>query len=125
MRPGALPAAPSSWWPRDAGPRDAGPRDAGPRDAGPRDGGHPDGGTVTAVEYTWRDSELRSPPLRAFNAVGSVLRRAGLDRPSLTPDSVIAAAVKEAGSDDFGTDSYREPLDVFTAACRDEAELTT
>ena len=25
---------------------------------------------MTAAEYTWRDSELRSPPLRAFNAVG-------------------------------------------------------
>ncbi len=23
------------------------------------------------VEYTWRDSELRSPPLRALNAVGA------------------------------------------------------
>jgi len=80
---------------------------------------------VTAVEYTWRDSELRSPPLRAFNAAGSALRKAGLDRPRLTPESVVTAAIKQAGSDDFGTDSYREPLEVFTAACRDEAELTT
>lgn len=81
--------------------------------------------TVTAAEYTWGDSELRSPPLRAFNAAGSALRKAGFDRPRLTPESVIAAAVKQAGSDDFGTASYREPLEVFTAACRDEAELTT
>jgi Sulfotransferase family len=81
---------------------------------------------VTArAEYTWRDSELRSPPLRAVNAVGAGLRRLGLDRPALTPDSVAAAAVKQAGSDDFGTASYREPLEVFTAACREEAELTT
>ena len=38
---------------------------------------------------------------------------------------MLAAAIKAAGSDDFGSDSYREPLEVFIAACRDEAELTT
>jgi hypothetical protein len=81
--------------------------------------------TAAAAEYSWRDSELRSPPLRAFNAAGSALRKAGLDRPRLTPESVVTAAIKQAGSDDFGTDSYREPLEVFTAACREEAELTT
>src|SRR5258708_13975190 len=80
---------------------------------------------MTTVEYTWRDSELRSPPLRAFNAIGAGLSRLGLQRPALTPGSVLAAAMRAAGSDDFGSDSYREPLDVFIAACRDEAELTT
>jgi hypothetical protein len=80
---------------------------------------------MTAVEYTWRDSELRSAPLRAFNAIGAGLSRVGLERPALTRESVLAAAVKAADGDDFGSDSYREPLDVFTAACRDEAELTT
>jgi hypothetical protein len=79
---------------------------------------------VTA-QYTWRDSELRSPPLRAVNAIGAGLRRLGLDKPALTSGSVIAAAIKSAGCDDFGSDSYREPLEVFTAACREEAELTT
>jgi hypothetical protein len=76
-------------------------------------------------EYTWRDSELRSPPLRAVNAVGAGLARLGLDRPALTSESVIASAVKLAGSDDFGSDSYSEPLEVFLAACHSEAELTT
>ena len=37
----------------------------------------------------------------------------------------MKAASKAAGSDDFGTDSYREPLEVFLHACEDEAELTT
>jgi len=75
--------------------------------------------------YTWRDSELTSPPLRALNAVGSRLGRLGLHRPALTPESVMAGAVKIAGSDDFGSDSFAEPLDVFLEACRTEAELTT
>ena len=79
---------------------------------------------MTAVEYTWRDAELRSPPLRAFNAVSAGLRRLGVEWPALTPDSVLAAAVKAAGSREFGSDSYREPLEVFVAACREEAELT-
>ena len=81
-------------------------------------------GSVTGAEFTWRDSELRSPPLRAFNAIGAGLNRLGLDRPALTCESVMAGAVKAAGRDDFGSDSYREPLEVFVTACRDEAELT-
>jgi len=80
---------------------------------------------MAALEYTWRDSELRSPPLRALNAVGAGLARVGLDLPSLSPSSVIAAAAKAAGSDDLGGDSYREPLGVFLDACRSEADLTT
>jgi hypothetical protein len=49
----------------------------------------------------------------------------GIDLPSLEPASVEAAAVKAAGSDDFGGDSYQEPLGVFLDACEREAELTT
>ncbi len=80
---------------------------------------------MTQVEFTWRDSELTSPPLRVLNGVGAQLARFGLDRPSLSPDSVVAAAVKAAGSDDLGSDSYRDPLEIFLEACRTEAELTT
>jgi hypothetical protein len=82
-------------------------------------------GTAGATAYTWRDSELTAPPLRALNAVGARLARRGIVRPALTPEGVERAAVKAAGSDDFGSDSYREPLERFLASCRDEAELTT
>jgi hypothetical protein len=75
--------------------------------------------------YTWRDSELQSKPLRALNKVGAQLSRLGVTRPSLTPSSIVAAAVKTAGSADLGSESYREPLEVFLRACEDEAELTT
>jgi Sulfotransferase family len=80
---------------------------------------------MSSTEYTWRDSELRSKPLRAFNWAGARLARFGPDLPSLAPLSVTASAAKMAGSDDFGSDSYREPLDVFLRACEDEADLTT
>jgi hypothetical protein len=68
---------------------------------------------------------LRSKPLRALNEVGAQLSRLGVTRPSLTPSSIVAAAVKSAGSADLGSASYREPLEVFLRACEDEAELTT
>ena len=80
---------------------------------------------MTDVSYTWRDSELRVAPLRALNAVGARLSRLGVDLPRLTPSSVMAAAAKEAGSGDFGSESYREPLEVFIGACTKEADLTT
>jgi hypothetical protein len=80
---------------------------------------------LTDVTYTWRDSELHFMPLRALNGVGAQLSRFGVVRPSLTPASIIAAARKAAGADDLGSDSYREPLEVFLSACTGEAELTT
>jgi hypothetical protein len=80
---------------------------------------------VSQVDYTWRDAELRSRPLRVINQVGARLSRYGMDVPSLNPSSVMASAVKMAGSDRFGTDSFREPLDVFLGACEEEAALTT
>ncbi|MGD0746481.1 MAG: sulfotransferase [Acidimicrobiales bacterium] len=80
---------------------------------------------MSATEYTWRDSELHSRPLLALNWAGARLARFGHPVPSLTPSSVTAAAAKAAGSDDFGSDSYREPLEVYLRACEDEAELTT
>jgi Sulfotransferase family len=79
---------------------------------------------MSDVEYTWRDSELRSRPLLALNWVGERLRRRGMALPSLSPSSVTKAASKLAGSEDFGTDSFREPLDVFLRSCEDEAQLT-
>ena len=80
---------------------------------------------MTAPDVTWRDSELTSRPLRAVNRAGEGLARLGVDLPSLSPAAVMASAAKAAGSDDFGSDSFRQPLSVFLEACRREAELTT
>ncbi len=76
------------------------------------------------VEYTWRDAELRSRPLRALNQVGGQLSRVGVNFPSMQPSAIMAAAVKQAGNDDFGSDSYQEPLRVFLDSCVAEADLT-
>jgi hypothetical protein len=80
---------------------------------------------MSQIEYTWRDSELHSRPFLALNWVGGQIGRTGVDLPSLRPASVVRAAARLAGSDDFGSDSFREPLEVFLRACQEEAELTT
>jgi len=80
---------------------------------------------LTDVAYTWRDSELRALPLRALNGVGAQFERFGRTLPSLKPESVIATAVRSAGSDGLGSDSFREPLEVFLGACEAEADLST
>jgi hypothetical protein len=74
--------------------------------------------------YTWRDGELKSPVLRALNVGGRLLAAVGR-RPSLDPDDLVAAAIKQAGSDDLGSDSYREPLERLTDSLESEAQLTT
>jgi hypothetical protein len=88
----------------------------------------PPSATDAPPEYTFRDAELKSPVLKAANAVGSGLRRFGIEKPGLDPDAVVAAAMKDAGVSDvaaLGSDSYREPLETYLRACEDEAELTT
>ena len=37
----------------------------------------------------------------------------------------MAAARKAAGSSDLGSDSPKEPLEVFLSSCRTDADLTT
>lgn len=73
---------------------------------------------------SFRDAGLRSPLLRGINRAGRVFAAAGI-RPRLDPDDIVARAVKAAGSDALGSDSYREPLEVFVAAIEQEADLTT
>jgi hypothetical protein len=74
-------------------------------------------------EYSFRDASLRSPILRALNVAGGALERVGVRWPPLDPDGIVASARKQAGSDDLGGDSYREPLEVYVRAVEQEAEL--
>jgi hypothetical protein len=76
-----------------------------------------------AAHYTFRDAQLRSFPLRALNLVGGWLERLGKPLPVLDPDGIVELARKEAGSKDLGSDSYREPLERYLRAAREEAEL--
>jgi hypothetical protein len=77
------------------------------------------------AEYSFRDAQLRSAPVRALNRIGSWLEHAGWEGPTLDPDRVVAAAQKLAGATDLGCDSYREPLERYLRAAREEAQLNT
>ncbi len=74
--------------------------------------------------YTYRDGKITSPLLRSLNAAGSAAQSMGL-KPSLDPDHLVKAAVQEAGSSNFGGDSYREPLERYVQALESEAHLST
>lgn len=80
---------------------------------------------MSARTYTYRDAGLASKPLRAFNRLTAPLRMLGVKLPSLAPDDLLAAAAKEAGLDDFGEDTIREPLEVFQHAFDEEAGLSS
>ncbi len=74
--------------------------------------------------YSFRDGRVRSPILRAWNALGRGAAVLGW-KPSLDPDRLVQAAIREAGSSDLGGDSYREPLERFVDSLEREAGLST
>jgi hypothetical protein len=82
------------------------------------------GGAVPR-DVTWRDAGLHSALLRGLNLAGASLRGIGLDVPSLDPDSLVRAASRRAGADDFGGPGWREALEVLCLSLELEAKLTT
>ena len=78
---------------------------------------------MSARPYTFRDAEIQSPALRGLNWAGAGLARIGLEVPSLASEAIIRTAQKRAGCRDLGGESFREPLDRYLAAVRDEADL--
>jgi len=66
--------------------------------------------------------EPRLPwPLRAANALAAPLAPRLV---SLEPAALLSAAVRKTGLQDFGSDDFREPLEVLLRALRREAELS-
>ncbi len=76
-------------------------------------------------DFTFRDAKLNSPPLKFLNRVGTLSTRAGFEIGALNAESIVAAACKQARSDDLGSDSYLEPLARYLEAVGHEAQLTT
>lgn len=60
-----------------------------------------------------------------LNVAGSGLRRLGWRWPSLAEDDLLEAAVRRAGSADFGGEEFRPGLGVLLDSLEREAELTT
>ena len=63
--------------------------------------------------------------VREINREGAIWQAAGMlpDMVPLDGESLLAAARRETGLDDFGDDDWREPLDVLTGSLEREAEL--
>jgi hypothetical protein len=80
---------------------------------------------VSAPSYSFRDAGLHSRVLQGVNAAGAGLRFFGLELPSLYPESIVSAACRRTGLDDFGGPSWREALDVLCLALELEANLST
>ena len=80
---------------------------------------------MSPESYRFQDAQLRSKPLRALNWAGRRLRTLGLEKPSLSIESITRAAIRKAGSEDLGGDSYLEPLGRYLDAAESEAELNT
>jgi len=78
----------------------------------------------TSRDVTFRDAGVRSPVLRGLNRLGRAASAVGL-RPRLEPDDIVARAIAQAGSDDLGGDSWREPLERYVESAEREAALST
>jgi len=63
--------------------------------------------------------------IKALNTVGAGLRSVGWNPPSLAPKNLIDAAIRRAGSNDFGGEEFREGLEVFVESVEREGELST
>jgi len=63
--------------------------------------------------------------IRALNAVGHQLTHIDLKFPSLTPDSLMRAARRKTGMDDFGDESFEQALCKLTNSLQQEAQLST
>ncbi|MBK7948741.1 MAG: sulfotransferase [Deltaproteobacteria bacterium] len=75
-------------------------------------------------DVTFRDAGIRSPLLRGLNGIGRLASVVGI-RPRLDADDIVARAIAQAGSDQLGSDSYREPLERYIDSLEDEANLST
>ena len=58
------------------------------------------------------------------NTAGRGLRRLGIEPVSLEEDSLLEAACRATGLDDFGGDEFREPLRLILGGLQTEARLT-
>ena len=63
--------------------------------------------------------------IKALNGVGAGLRRLGWTAPSIKEQDLLDAAVRRAGSSDFGGEGFREGLRVLLDSVDREGDLST
>jgi hypothetical protein len=62
-------------------------------------------------------------PMRLLNAALRAVRPLGLARFDLAPDNLLAEARRETGLQDFGDDSFIEPMTLLVRSLEEEADL--
>ena len=70
-------------------------------------------------------SVRRPVPFRALSFTLRILEKAGLMRQPLGMEALLAAARRQTGLDDFGDETFREPLSRLLDSCENEAHLNT
>ena len=70
-------------------------------------------------------SVRRSVPFRALSFTLRILEKVGLMRQPLQTEALLAAARRQTGLDDFGDETFREPLSRLLDSCENEAHLNT
>lgn len=79
---------------------------------------------MTATDATPVNSAPARPPVvRAVNLAGRALAALGVHRPALSVDALRTAAIRKAGQDDFGSDSYLPGLEALLYSLHHEARL--
>ncbi len=79
---------------------------------------------MTTTDATLVNSPPARPPVvRAVNLAGRALAALGVHRPALSLDALRTAAVRKAGHDDFGSDSYLPGLEALLHSLHYEARL--
>ncbi|MBW2161110.1 MAG: sulfotransferase, partial [Deltaproteobacteria bacterium] len=63
--------------------------------------------------------------IKALNGVGAGLHRLGWTLPSLKEQDLLDAAIRRAGSNDFGGEGFREGLAVLLDSVEREGDLST
>jgi len=76
-------------------------------------------------DVTFLDAGIRSPALRALNVTGAAASRMGWTRPKLEAESLLAAARRETGLEDFGDERFRAGLVALLESLEADAALTT
>lgn len=80
---------------------------------------------MTEKHYTFRDSKLRSLPLRMLNAVGGAASTIGLRYPSLKAADIIAAARQRTGLHELNDAEILEPLQRYVDSAETDSHLNT
>lgn len=75
--------------------------------------------------FTYRDSRLRSAPLRLLNAAGATLNKVGVAHSSLDPERIMEAAMRHTGLVDLGDDSVVDALHQYLHSVNTDANLNT